>query len=73
MCTFSILDSGMDIMTYRLKDMTNSFRQTIGRAVARYVFLVRHTTFSTWVKTPKGLKMVEKWGLKEQKVSLSIF
>jgi len=27
------------------------------------LFLVRQTTLSTCVKTPKGLKMVEKWGL----------
>ena len=36
-------------------------------------FLVRHTTLSTWVKTPKGLKMVEKWGWKLQKVSFYHF
>ena len=26
-------------------------------------FRVRQTTLSTWVKTPKGLKIGQKWGL----------
>ena len=37
------------------------FLTIVKLVVHTFPFRVRHMTDSTWVKTPKGLKTVEKW------------